>query len=915
MKFLRQILITLALSASANAQLASLQIDAVSPSGGQSGTTTEVSMDGQDLDELKNLLFTHPGITGEHLEGNRFKITIADDVPADFYEVRVTGKFGLSNARPFEVSALPQMTEAGAHQTAESAVSLPFDTFVNGTADADALDVYKFTATAGQRVFVECTADRLDSKMDATLVLSDASGVELLRDRDSDGRDPFLDFTAPAAGDYFVAVHDFQFKGGSHYFYRLLLNRGAHIDYILPPSGTPGKRERFTVFGRNLPGGEPVANVLIDGLPIERKEIEIDVPKESDGLLSRAIAAVAVKGTGVHVKWAHRPAHLALAQAPVALEREPNNSTENAQLISVPCEVGGQFFPASDNDWFEFDGRKGQVYWIEVFSERLGDATDPFLVVQKITWDGEGKEDAKTVLESDDLDEKAGAHIFPGRSRDARGTFTADADARYRVMVREQFSGEDPRHVYRLVIREPQPDFSLIVGVQQFTDEGDQMSRATPYLRRGGSRQLKVIAHRRDGFNGPIEINVENLPTGVKAQACAIPAGANESTLTLTANSDAADFVGQMNVVGTGDLTGKKVTRSAYGASLLWGVGNWKQEFTSARLNADVPLAVSGTEQAPVVLSPAEDKVYATSLAGKLEIPLQLTRRDNLKDNATIQPIGLPGLKKPINSQIDNNAKETKLVLDFAKKDGNEFKPGEYTIFAQATGVLHYRANLEAELRAEAAKNECDAVVAKIDSEHKAAGEQCDTLNDELAKIGEDTLTADTAEKQKAEKQQALEKTAITRDEKAKALEAAKKLQAESVTIWNQAKERAKPRERRFHSLSQPIRIRIASAPVRLPELPQQSVKPEAQVELPLQVERLFGFNEAIEITAATTDAAKGLSLQPVSIAKDSSEAKLIISAGKDTTPGDKELRVDAKLKLNGEELMVSRTLKIRVDG
>ena len=903
----------------AHGQLASLQIDAASPPGAQSGTTLEVSVAGQDLDELSALTFTHPGIAAKHIGGSRFEVTVAEDVPADFYEVRAVGRFGLSNARPFEISALPQLSEAGDNQSADSAMPLPFDTYVNGTGNGEAPDYYRFSLKERQRIFVECVADRLDSRMDATLVLSDAAGTELMRDRDSYGRDPFIDFIAPADGDYVLAVYDFQFKGSGNHFYRLVVNTRAHVDYVMPPSGTPGKRERFTVYGRNLPGGRLVPGIEIDGNTLEQMDVEIDVPVEPDRLLSRAIAAVSATGTVIRVAGSHRAGRLALAEAPVVPEREPNDSHANAQYVSVPCEIGAQFYPAGDTEWFEFDARKDQVYWVEVYSERLGGSTDPFLVVQKVSRNTEGQEVARTVVEGDDIDYKAGGHIFPMKSRDAVVTFKADSNARYRVLVRDQFADADPRHTYRLVIREPRPDFAIVVGPRQFTDEGDQLSRATVFLRRDGSTRLNAMVQRRDGFNGPIEITVDNLPGGVIAQPCSIPAGKNEATLTFTAAADAPDFAGAVKVRGEAEIEGRKVVRDASGAGLLWGVGNWKQEFTRARLSPQVTLAVSGVEPAPVVVEPVEDKVYEASLAGKLEIPLQLAKRDGIKDKATIRPTGLPGLAKPKNTQIDNKAVDAKLVFEFTKKDGNKFQPGDYTIYAQTNGIMHYRANLEAQERAVAAKKKKDEVVARIESEYKSVEEQSKVLSEEVAKLNEqisaEALTADEGARLMGEKQAALAQATAARDAKAKELETAKQEQTAADAKLKQASDRAKPQERRFNTVSRPIRIRIVPAPVKVPELPQQAVKPETQVELPVRVERLFGFNEAVEVTVNVPESAKGIRAQPASIPKDASETKLVIAAAKDAAPGDKELRVDAKVKLNGEELVVSRTVKIRVEG
>ena len=52
-----------------------------------------------------------------------------------------------------------------------------------------------------------------------------------------------------------------------------------------------------------------------------------------------------------------------------------------AQKITPPCEVGGQFYPAGDLDTFAFDAKKGDAWWIEVVSNRLGLSTNPFVLV------------------------------------------------------------------------------------------------------------------------------------------------------------------------------------------------------------------------------------------------------------------------------------------------------------------------------------------------------------------------------------------------------------------------------------------------------------------------------------------------------------------------------------------------------
>jgi hypothetical protein len=66
-------------------------------------------------------------------------------------------------------------------------------------------------------------------------------------------------------------------------------------------------------------------------------------------------------------------------------EAEPNNIPAAAQKITLPCDISGNFFPAADVDTFEFTATKGDVWWVEVASERLGRPTDPSILVQHVS--------------------------------------------------------------------------------------------------------------------------------------------------------------------------------------------------------------------------------------------------------------------------------------------------------------------------------------------------------------------------------------------------------------------------------------------------------------------------------------------------------------------------------------------------
>src|SRR4029077_8886930 len=86
--------------------------------------------------------------------------------------------------------------------------------------------------------------------------------------------------------------------------------------------------------------------------------------------------------------------NLGFAKAPIIIEQEPNNQPTAAQKVSLPCEYVGQFYPQDDRDWITFDAKKGDAYWIEVISQRLGLPTSPFVLIQRVTKDDNGKEQA-----------------------------------------------------------------------------------------------------------------------------------------------------------------------------------------------------------------------------------------------------------------------------------------------------------------------------------------------------------------------------------------------------------------------------------------------------------------------------------------------------------------------------------------
>lgn len=116
----------------------------------------------------------------------------------------------------------------------------------------------------------------------------------------------------------------------------------------------------------------------------------------------------------------------------------------------------------------------------------------------------------------------------PMHGKDSYLTFTAPADAEYLVRIRDiQGLGGD-KFPYRLTIREPRADFQLSVSPQN------------PNVPRGGAIPLTFTASRFDGFEGPIDVSLKNLPAGLSATKATILPGQSSAVVILSAAESAS---------------------------------------------------------------------------------------------------------------------------------------------------------------------------------------------------------------------------------------------------------------------------------------------------------------------------------------------------------------------------------------
>jgi hypothetical protein len=1007
--------LALSLSASAAAQLPVTQLTSIFPPGGKPGSTVDVTVGGNDLEEADKLLFSHPGITAaakmstpsefektpKPLAG-QFTVTIAADVPPGNYEATVVGRFGMSNPRQFAVGTLNEIIDGGGNTSPDKAIDIPIGSTVSGRVDQNNFEYLRLNLKQGERVILDCAAERLDSRLNATLVLLNAAGREIARARDTIGRDPVLDFTAPAEGAYLVKLYDIVYGGGGDYVYRLSASAAPFVDFVFPPSGLPGSSGQYTLYGRNLPGGAPAESLTIGGVPLLKLAVTIALPGDEVARTQLALVGAAdprcawQDGNEYRLSTPQGPANPVIVYfaraASVVPEQEPNNEPAAATKVTLPCEVVGQFYPQRDTDWLQFDAKKGETWWIEVASNQLGLESDPACALYRVTKDDKGQEQQSEVSQVDDVQERQQRQPrdFDTSNDDPLLKFAVPEDGTYRLMIRDLFGDgrKDPSYVWRLAIRPAEPDFRLLAYSDkpaQGQRDQNQTRLESLTVRKGGTTTLTVIVQRRDEFAGEIAIGVEGLPDGITCPGAVIGGNVKQAALVISASEGVAAWSGPIKIVGKAKIGEREVVREARYATVVWGTQNRQQDPPDFKLTRTMQLGVVDKDIEPAYVQIGEDKVWETSLGGNLEIPITMTRRGEFKENVKLVADGLPNEIKPKEVNLGGDATSGKFELALNQQN---IKPGTYTFYMRGETKRKYVRNpdavaaIEAEQKATAeliaqlteavktataAKDQATktaqemAAAAKTAEQKKAEAANNAKAKTDAAKQAADKLTqakeavakdaanqaladaakaAETAANEAAAAQKKAEEelaaadkaltdaqaAAKTAEEARVAAEANLKAANDKVTQGNQFKQQLDQRVNQvkqtnqakdvnFALVSTPIKLRIHPHPFNLTATAATAaVKQGAKQELPVKVERLYGFAEEVELQLAPPQGVQGFSAQNVKLSKDQADGKLEIAAAADATPGQHACTVRCRGRFGNVQVETTVPVTITVE-
>jgi hypothetical protein len=437
-------------------------------------------------------------------------LKIAADASAGVRYWRVATSQGLTAGMKFVVGELPEVVEQEVDgRPLPTPVTLPVT--INGRIfPREDVDSWSIELAAGETVHCEVVSARLGYPLESRLEVLDPQGRRLAENSGHFGADAFLRFTAPAAGQYQVRIHDVSFNGLQHYVYRLTLTRGPQVDSVYPLGGRRGSALQLHLVGHGVPH-EPV------GI-----EIPADAPRDYAPRLRLSGHDIATP-------------LLELDDLPEHLEAEPNEEASSDATQTVPAIFNGRIEAAGDVDCWAFTATKGQALSLDLRASRLGSPLDGVLTL----FDSAGKQ----LAQADDLG---------GDQTDAALNFTAPADGIYHARVEERFASRGgPEFAYRLKVESaPPPDFEI-------TLPGDAL-----VVYRGAQANLKLAVTRSGGFAGAITLEAEGLPAGVTATG-EVKAKQNQTQLAFKAEATAKVAWSAVSVRGKAEIGGQTVVRTA----------------------------------------------------------------------------------------------------------------------------------------------------------------------------------------------------------------------------------------------------------------------------------------------------------------------------------------------------------------
>ena len=699
------------------AQLPVSRLASVFPPGLASGTTNELTVTGEYLDEPETLLFSDRRIMAQPKPGagNVFLVTVPTNVPQGYLDVRFAGRFGVSNPRAIAIDNVAGLLSPGSNTSLTNAFDIPLDRVVNGRVAAAADHWFHFAAKMGQRIIIRVETTAIDSRLEPVLVLYASDGRQLAQ-----GRRSILDFTPPADGHFALKLHDGTYRGGEDYTYRLELSTAPHLAFAIPPALQLGATNLAIVFGRNLPGSQRSTVTGFDGRPLEQLEVEISGIMNAPGGAGPVEAlprALALGGEAVLWRFSAMNGFSDSAVFGVASGPTTGAATSTVSRVTLPCEYGGLFPGRHELSGVQFEAKKDTSWRVEVISDRLGFRTAAGLMLQRVKKDPKGMETYSDVEEIKDGARHFDDRDFNTASRDISSSMRIPEDGMYRLVARDYFHLGDtgPRQPYWLRVVPDAPDFwaGVISAIPPKAADADRKVHVnTSALRPGETVALRVYIVRHN-LDAEVEVTATNLPPGVASAPARIASGQHTGTLLLTAGEGAPGTNAVIEIIAKAMVDKTELVRHAKATTVTMPVGDYDEEPVVTRMVREQVVSVANREIAPISIVAEGTGPFEVPAGGQIKIPLRVKKRLDFTGNFKLKPTGPTGLDKA--KEVEINLTGTNATVELNLGD-TSLPEGVHTLWLQGSATVKYRSFMEALAPAEA---ELDAATKAVSAATK----------------------------------------------------------------------------------------------------------------------------------------------------------------------------------------------------
>jgi hypothetical protein len=371
----------------------------------------------------------------------------------------------------------------------------------------------------------------------------------------------------------------------------------------------------------------------------------------------------------------------------------------------------------------------------------------------------------------------------------------------------------------------------------------------------GGNLEIPVALTRRGDFKEAVKLTAAGLPNEIKPKEINLAAGAKDGKLELQLN--------QQNIK-TGSYT-------------FYLRGDTKRKYI--RNPEAIPAAEADQKDAEAMLKQMAEQVKAATVA---------------KDAAVKAATDATNAAAKTDKDKTAAAAVAKQKADAAKLAADNLTKAKEAAAKDAAN----QGLKDAVAAAQKAADEATAAQKQADEQLAAATK----VNDEAQAKTKPAADAKTAAEAALKTAQDMEKQATQM-----------KQQADKVLA--DAKKDNAPKDITFVVVSSPIKLRIVASPVTATAAnPGAPLKAGEKTEVKVNLQRLYGFADTVELTIEPPAGVQGLSAPKATVAKDQGEGKLELAAAANATPGEHTLTIKAKGRFNNINFETPVTVKVKVE-